>query len=613
MKSLKRILLAVSLFYFGIAVLFQIIAISLFLEIRPPVPTSLFFLSEGFFGLLSVGFIALFIGTIFFKNKEESMTCKSEPIPETGRNQKTLSVTGVMMLILFLNAGISFFAFAVVKSDGSPEIYGDRYVMAYKGKVIREIDRAEYYRESGRSTKSTAQVFAAFLLFFTGGILTAYLPEIKGFRVDFARFPFSRTRHLTRSRGQVRVSSRQGRKWDWGTVFMLAVMFLFMHGIAVFQHNFISPVKGAGVELFFFLLLYCTGIVLMRMADKEGISLITKNTLNIAWALLIGFAWLGGIGLLTNMVIRPIGDSLGGIAFLTLFFGLAGGLSFFSRKKFLKSHDRFRDGLKHADSAVRQKTLGQLFHELGKCTDEYGDLTEMLLDALRDPHAPVRLSAAATFAVYINETRPGSKGSVNHVIPTEMKAKIISALSAAMKDQDPKVRQQATLALGKIEDMEDINPLTDALRDEDAAVRNTAVQALQYFDDPLAVPHLLPLLADEHHHDAVLKVIENLCRAVQTLQFGYDPENQIRDNRRTVYDPDLSRLTIPLPELTEIVIYAQTCNIEQVRSLVRYAGQFYGENPLKNSICLTLYGNLHETDEKLFRELGSLCKNVIKK
>ncbi len=409
MKSLKRILPAVSLFYFGMAVFFQIVAIFLFLEIRPPVPTSLFFLSEGFFGLLSVGFIALFIATIFFKNKEESMTCKSEPIPETGRNQKTLSVTGVMMLILFLNAGISFFAFAVVKSDGSPEIYGDRYVMAYKGKVIREIDRAEYYRESGRSTKSTAQVFAAFLLVFTGGILTAYLPEIKGFRVDFARFPFSRTRHLTRSRGQVRVSSR------------------------------------------------------------------------------------------------------------------------------------------------------------------------------------------------------------THVLPTEMKAKIISALSAAMKDQDPKVRQQATLALGKIEDLEDINPLTDALRDEDAAVRNTAVQALQYFDDPLAVPHLLPLLADEHHHDAVLKVIENLCRAVQTLQFGYDPENQIRDKRRTVYDPDLSRLTIPLPELAEIVIYAQTCNIEQVRSLVRYAGQFYGENPLKNSICLTLYGNLHETDEKLFRELGSLCKNVIKK
>ena len=99
---------------------------------------------------------------------------------------------------------------------------------------------------------------------------------------------------------------------------------------------------------------------------------------------------------------------------------------------------------------------------------------------------------------------------------------------------------------------------------------------------------------------------------MQKLQFGYDPADQIRDDRRTVYDPDLRYLTIPLPELGEIVIYADTCRKEQIQSLVRYPKQVHGEIFLKNNVTLTLYGSLQESEESLIRNWAVCAENLLK-
>ena len=69
-------------------------------------------------------------------------------------------------------------------------------------------------------------------------------------------------------------------------------------------------------------------------------------------------------------------------------------------------------------------------------------------------------------------------------------------LSILVKDQDPRVRRRAALALGRVRLTEGLKPLVATLADTDVEVRSTAAFAIGLLGDPSAESALVPLLGD---------------------------------------------------------------------------------------------------------------------
>ena len=69
-------------------------------------------------------------------------------------------------------------------------------------------------------------------------------------------------------------------------------------------------------------------------------------------------------------------------------------------------------------------------------------------------------------------------------------------LSVLVKDQDPRVRRRAALALGRVRLTEGLKPLVASLADTDVDVRSTAAFSIGLLGDPSAEAALVPLLTD---------------------------------------------------------------------------------------------------------------------
>ena len=145
-----------------------------------------------------------------------------------------------------------------------------------------------------------------------------------------------------------------------------------------------------------------------------------------------------------------------------------------------------------------------------------------------------------------------------------------------MKDEHPAVRRKVALALANVSDEVDVETALEAMRDEDPEVRNALIPILRYSDDPLVIPPLLELLDNPGNRDAARAALESLCRTVETMQFGFDPGEEIQDDRSTLYDPELKHLAVPMPNLKKIIVYSGNCDPEQIGNLVRYATDVLG-------------------------------------
>jgi HEAT repeat protein len=73
----------------------------------------------------------------------------------------------------------------------------------------------------------------------------------------------------------------------------------------------------------------------------------------------------------------------------------------------------------------------------------------------------------------------------------------VSPLIAALKDDDPIVRRNATKALGEIKDAGAVEPLINSLKDSDLIVRRNAAKALGEIKDMRAVEPLIVSLKDD--------------------------------------------------------------------------------------------------------------------
>ena len=73
----------------------------------------------------------------------------------------------------------------------------------------------------------------------------------------------------------------------------------------------------------------------------------------------------------------------------------------------------------------------------------------------------------------------------------------VPAVIARLKDEDAGVREQAAWALGALDDVRGVEPLTGALGDRVGKVRKQAAWALGALDDASAVPALVRALGDE--------------------------------------------------------------------------------------------------------------------
>ncbi|GBC61083.1 hypothetical protein DENIS_2043 [Desulfonema ishimotonii] len=170
-NPLKQFCFVVSLGYVALAVLVQLKVLDgIFFHALWFLPSLSF--SEAACGFLLVGFIALFVGTIFIKIKNNET--------EKSADASVGKITRLISFLVVINITVNFFAFAAISSGdhGIPQILSDgRYVMAYRTEIIRVIDAATYERELNIYQSRTRLLFAAVMLLFTWGIFTIHMPK----------------------------------------------------------------------------------------------------------------------------------------------------------------------------------------------------------------------------------------------------------------------------------------------------------------------------------------------------------------------------------------------------------------------------------------------------
>lgn len=269
-----------------------------------------------------------------------------------------------------------------------------------------------------------------------------------------------------------------------------------------------------------------------------------------------------------------------------------------------KNIEKMLRGLKSKNWEVRARVVRQANTFLEESTDDRK--VGILTGALQDQNSYVRMQAAKIFEQKI-DAEVGSGEKRRPVISSSIKPFVVKTLVNALEDEYPEVRKFAAGALGKTQGYGVVAPLIKHLEDTEPEVRKSVMFALRNQGEIRAIKPLLKLLEGEDH-DAVLTALEPLCRLVRKIVFG-DNQVVIFEPEHTLRNPDVSRLTVPMPELKEIVIYTTTCDIQHIEALVKYVSEYIGEERLKKRIELYIYGELGKFPSDFFK-VFSACKQV---
>lgn len=135
-------------------------------------------------------------------------------------------------------------------------------------------------------------------------------------------------------------------------------------------------------------------------------------------------------------------------------------------------------------------------------------IVQPLIDLLKDPNLPVRVTAMQALGNLTDERRidpllatlkaelPQMRAIAVEALGKTGDEKYLSMLLPLLKDPNFEVRLSVITALGRIKSPDSLAPIVSMLKDADTDVRKCAVESLGRLGDARAVESLVPMLID---------------------------------------------------------------------------------------------------------------------
>ncbi len=234
-------------------------------------------------------------------------------------------------------------------------------------------------------------------------------------------------------------------------------------------------------------------------------------------------------------------------------------------------------------------------------------VTNVFIQALSDHEPEIRRAAVIALAKHqetgVFQKLFGSSGSID----------VIHYLLQALQDQDATVRKEAVAGLGKQEDSRSLYPILDALQDQNEQVRAEAASALKTFETPQILPPLLDALHDESKRVSwnaatTLRETVNVVRSV-VFKTGGAGFTGIADPAHTLYNPDVSGLTVSMSKLKHILIESDHCNLEYVETFSTYMSTYLDRSHLKRHVALSIHGDPTKFSSTMY-EVWNRCERI---
>lgn len=249
------------------------------------------------------------------------------------------------------------------------------------------------------------------------------------------------------------------------------------------------------------------------------------------------------------------------------------GLGFFIHER------RLLRKLSDPDQGIRLDAVKKLGKTLAaKAYHETTIVKRLLKVAEADEQALVRAEAIRVVADYLF---PGSI-TTRPLFRSDLKHDAVQVWLNTLEDEHTDVREAAVRAIGesKTQSLAALKPLLNALDDANGRVRTGATAALA-----------------------------NVCPAVKTIIFGERDDEEIPERMYAVYNPDVSKLTVPIPRLKHIVIDVETCERAQVMAFARYMLVYLDEDRLQRSVTVRIEGNPIGFGREVY-EACTRCRHV---
>jgi hypothetical protein len=186
----------------------------------------------------------------------------------------------------------------------------------------------------------------------------------------------------------------------------------------------------------------------------------------------------------------------------------------------------------------------------------------------------------------------------------------VEELIVNLENSNGDIRRKAAKDLGETKDDRVINPLIVALNDNDVEVRKAATIALGYKTGTDVEKALLRALADVNS-----EVREMAAEALQRWRAFYHKVKYIhfgvmsREEEKygtTVKDPDLSELTIPMPNLWWVYVNTRFCDTALLEKFVNYALKYLDREDLKKHVNICYFFSPNNLKPDLRRRLKDI-------
>jgi hypothetical protein len=210
---------------------------------------------------------------------------------------------------------------------------------------------------------------------------------------------------------------------------------------------------------------------------------------------------------------------------------------------------------------------------------------------------------------------------------------VIDLFIPLLRDQNSLVRQEAACILRQIRNPRAIPALIPTLQDQHRAVRRAAATALKTLRwtpsheqermaylfateqwDQLAaigspVIELLAKFGNENHH-GISETLSTICTSITTVVFGVLKEGSANP-QTTWINPEVAAFTLPLNQLSSILLMSGTFDFYQAERFLTYAVNYIGQEHLQRRVDVHIYGTQEQRFSNLWNSLTNLCKNVI--